>query len=63
MKKIMCIIALAAISLGTVEAAIPVKMQVDTTKKIIKKKPTKYKKGKVKTGKTKVITKKDSVKR
>ncbi len=38
MKKLFCMIALAAISFGTVSAAIPVKASQDTTKKSTMKK-------------------------
>ena len=45
MKKVIAMIALAAITLGTVSvyAASPVKMQQDTVKKKVKKKGTKTK--------------------
>jgi hypothetical protein len=43
MKKLFCMIALAAISFGTVSAAIPVKARQDTAKTKIKKKDTKVK--------------------
>jgi hypothetical protein len=43
MKKFLCVIALASICMGPVFAAIPTKMQTDTTKVKVKKK-----KGKVK---------------
>jgi hypothetical protein len=43
MKKLCCIIALAAISFGTVSAAIPVKAQQDTSKKKTKTKDDKTK--------------------
>jgi hypothetical protein len=47
MKKLMSIIALAAISLGSVSAMVPVKAAQDTTMKM-KKKGTKMKKKKMK---------------
>ncbi|HEY4325993.1 MAG TPA: hypothetical protein VGN20_18530 [Mucilaginibacter sp.] len=43
MKKLCCIIALAAISFGTVSAAIPVKAKQDTTKTKTKTKNDKTK--------------------
>jgi hypothetical protein len=43
MKKAICMIALAAISYGTVYAAIPVKQQTDTTKTKVKSKNGKTK--------------------
>lgn len=51
MKKALCMIALAAICLGTVSAAVPVKASQDTTKTKIKKKHGKMKMKK-KTGDT-----------
>ncbi|MDB5010856.1 MAG: hypothetical protein JWR67_1941 [Mucilaginibacter sp.] len=44
MKKVICMIALAAISYGTVYAALPMQTQTDTTKMKTKKKTTKMKK-------------------
>jgi hypothetical protein len=41
MKKLFCMIALAAISFGTVSAAIPVKAAQDTTVKKVKMKKMK----------------------
>jgi hypothetical protein len=52
MKKLMCMIALGAITFGTVSAAIPVKTSQDTSKT----------KTKTKDGKTKTKTKKDTTK-
>jgi len=44
MKKLISMVALAAICLGTVSAAVPVKVQTDTTKKDTSKKKMKMKK-------------------
>lgn len=60
MKKLCCMLALAAISFGSVYAAVPVKgssMQADTTR--MKKKKMKMKKD---TGKMKMKMKKDTAK-
>jgi hypothetical protein len=54
MKKLFCMIALAAISFGVVSAAIPVKASQDTTKTKVKKKSTKMKMKKKKTDTTKM---------
>lgn len=54
MKKLFCMIALAAISFGTVYAAIPVKASQDTTKTKMKKKSGKMKMKKKKTDTTKM---------
>ncbi len=62
MKKLLCIIALAAISFSSVYAAVPVKTKTavsDTTKKKMKvKTPTMKKKVKTKNDTTKVKVKK-----
>ena len=60
MKKFCCVIALAAISFGSVYAAVPVRpgMQTDTTMKMKKKKM----KMKSDTGKMKMKMKKDTAK-
>ena len=50
----MCIIALAAISFASVEAAIPVKIQQDTSKTVKKKTSKKGKKEKMKKDSTKM---------
>ena len=54
MKKLFCMIALAAISFGVVSAAIPVKASQDTTKMKMKKKNGKMKMKKKKTDTTKM---------
>jgi hypothetical protein len=54
MKKLFCMIALAAISYGTVSAAIPVKASQDTAKKVTVKKKHGMMKKKVKKDTTKM---------
>lgn len=62
MKKLICVVALSAISFGSVYAAIPVshnQMQTDTGKMKMKKKKMKVK---TDTGKMKMKMKKDTAK-